>query len=153
MVSSTCSTLRRFRMPNATLLRAAVIGFALSGTACESTTEPEPFGGAYTLRSSNGIDLPAPYAPGGPSTIQRGTLTVEEPATMRVTLGIGATLADASDQQFMFQYQQVGDSLIVPVPAGMGGRLVGSTVRLRIGLPAPPSMGFDVYWHDLTFRR
>ena len=131
-----------------------IAALAMSLAACDAgSTAPDPFGGTYSLRTSNGVSLPAPYAPGGAATIQRGNLTVVDPERLSVTLGLGLTAAEAADQTFTFRYQRVGDSLVISTPIGSGGRVSGSSVRLQTGFPAPPSLGFNLYYHDLTFRR
>ena len=123
-------------------------------SACGGSTEPSlPFGGDYALRTSNGAALPAPLVPDGAPIIRSGVLSVMSGDSLRVTLRIGSTAAEAGDQRLFFRYQQSGDSLIIPIPFGAGGKVQGRTVRLHVGLPLPPSQGFALIWHDLTFER
>ena len=136
------------------MLRSRIV-LALLLVACGDggTASDDAFGGSYALRATNGDPIPAALAPDGPPVIQRGELTVIPPDTLRVTLWIGDTPAAAIPRPYGFGFRQSGDSLIITIPAGAGGRLRAARVDLRLGFPAPPSQGFFLYWHDLVFVR
>lgn len=136
-------------------LRLLVLA-ATVAVACGDPTAPDLERGV-PLREANGDPLPAPYMTYMNSStrmIVEGELAVGGPDTLRLSF-VTAEAGNASPTAHVFEYEyaRMGDSLLLPSPAGAGGSIRGGTVRLRVGLPAPPSGGFTaLVQHDFVFR-
>lgn len=115
--------------------------------ACDSAG-PVAFEGIYDLVESNGQTLPIEYFPGSATQIEGGQLTVDGATHFNV----GLLLSGAGTQTHTFSFTREGDSLVI-TGMGMGGRVSGRTLRVRLMFPLPPSQGFGLTGHDMVFFR
>ena len=125
-----------------------MVALLIAIAACDSSG-PATFEGIYELVESNGQALPVAYFPGGATQIEGGQLSVSDATHFNV----GLLLTGAGTQTHTFSFTRSGDSLLVTGAMGMGGRVSGRTVRVRLMFPLPPSQGFGLTGHDMVFVR
>ena len=130
------------------------LALLLALAACGDPAAPLDFTGEFVVSTIDGAPPPAPYNPASHVSIMAARLIVHSPDTLRLLMQLGepGTMPVSwSGMELRYGYDRQGDSLVINLPSGSGGRVLSDRVRLHVLIPGPPSVGFVSQPFSFTF--